>query len=55
MKNLPEDWSNFYKTCSKCRYRFHASEHACPECIRAFENQNTKDTLRSILNPKRND
>ena len=55
MKNLPDDWTAFYKTCSKCGYRFHSSEHACPKCIQSFENEHLKEILNKILHPERND
>lgn len=55
MKNLPDDWTTFYKTCRKCGHKFHASAGACSKCLKDFEDKHLKDILNDIFNPKRND
>ena len=55
MNNLPDDYSVYYKNCSKCGHKFHPSDGACSKCIERFENKHIKDILNDILNPKRND
>jgi len=55
MKNLPDDYSLYYKTCTKCNYRFHFSEGACPKCLDEINNETLKTNLNKILNPERND
>lgn len=55
MKNLPDDWATFHRTCRKCGCKFHASAGACSKCLKDLEDKHLKDILNDIFNPKRND
>ena len=41
--NVPDDWGNFYRTCSKCTTRFHASDGGCPKCIDEYTYTDDED------------
>lgn len=30
--NVPDDWDNYWNTCPRHDYRWHASEGYCPMC-----------------------
>ena len=55
MKNLPDDYPLFYRTCNKCGHRFHSSDYACPKCIEDLETEYIKDILNKLFNPERDD
>lgn len=38
-KNVPSDWGMYYRTCSKCKKQYHASEGACDYCIQKQEEE----------------
>ena len=39
--NVPSDWAMYYRTCSYCRTKYHASEGECYKCEELEELINT--------------
>ena len=37
MSNLPDDWGAYYRTCTDCGYRAHASDGYDCKCVETFQ------------------